>query len=86
MSNLFLDLLRLIDRPATEYPGKLTWAHVKAMYPTPSPHEKEGRDGKRTRAHATQKNHRHIVGSSFKPRKLMKATPAEYRHRHLGRS
>jgi hypothetical protein len=85
MNNLLDSLLALLTPPSNAIPGKMKWEHIASMYPPPSPHEKEGRDGKRTRTHATQKNHRHTVGASFKPLQLLRVSPAEYRHRHLGK-
>jgi hypothetical protein len=78
-------LTAFLDKPSNPIPGKMSWSDIKAMFTTPSPHEKEGRDGKRIRTHATQKNHRHIVGAAFKPRRLARVSPAEYRRRHLGK-
>jgi hypothetical protein len=63
---------------------KMTLADLKALYQPYEPnHQKEGRDGKVIREHATQKNHRHIVQSVWLPAVPL-IRPAEYRQRHLG--
>lgn len=63
---------------------KMTIADIKALYPAYEPRQqKEGRDGKRIRTRATQKNHRHPVNPIWLPA-VPGISPAEYRRRHLG--
>lgn len=63
--------------------AKMTLKELKAMYPPAFGKEKPGRDGLIVRR-ATRKKHRHTLGASFVPRKVMPVTPALYRHMHLG--
>jgi len=81
-------IAKLLSAPpvSNKITGKMNWEHIRAMYPLPSLHEKEGRDGLLNRTHATQKKHRHKVGASFKPRNLVGVSPAEYRRRHLDKT
>jgi hypothetical protein len=85
-TDLLAAVLALDIHAPKESAGKMTWTDIKAMFPAPSLHEKPGRDGLLSLSRATAKMHRHEIGAAFKPRNLLGISPAEYRHRHLGKS
>ena len=64
--------------------NKMTLQDLKNLFPEPSPHIKEDRNGKVIRTRATQKNHKHVVNPVWLPG-IPSISPAQYRHRHIGK-